>query len=103
MVWRRARAGKPLLLRFGAEGAAGSVEVYVQLGAEGHVRSMEFGEKSGYGAFDRSIERLLEGFTEAGGKQFPLPEDARVREVVLERGMRLRNWKVEEEKSKVER
>ncbi len=73
----------------------GEVVVYVRLSKSGHVVSYRFRQRSSNEQFNSSIERLLRRFQPSGGgKTLPLPENEKVKQVVLREGLNLRSWEV---------
>ena len=75
----------------------GTVEVYVRLSGAGHIVSYRFRKRSSNDQFNRSIERVLRQFqVSGGGAELPLPDDDRVRQFVLRKGLNLQNWEYTE-------
>lgn len=72
----------------------GKATVYVRLSEEGNIVSYDFRRRTPNRQFNQSIERLLMKFqVSGGGHSLPLPDEKEVRQQVLERGLRLEQWR----------
>lgn len=72
---------------------AGTVVVYVRLSESGKVVDYRFRAKSDNDQFNASIDRLMRRFSVSGGHQLPMPSEPKLRELVRQKGLNLRNWK----------
>ena len=71
----------------------GRVAVYIRLSDKGYVVSYSFKKKSGNDQFDASIERVIKKFQVlGGGKKLPLPENPEIQQIVLKKGLNLKEW-----------
>ena len=67
--------------------------VYIRLSDKGYVVSYSFKKKSGNDQFDASIERVIKKFQVlGGGKKLPLPENPEIQQIVLKKGLNLKEW-----------
>jgi len=71
----------------------GRVAVYIRLSEAGYVVSYSFKKRSGNEQFDASIERVIKKFQVlGGGKKLPLPDNPEIQQIVLKKGLNLKNW-----------
>ncbi len=72
---------------------AGQVHVYVRLSEGGHIVSYTFRNKSTNEQYNDSIERVLKRFqAQYGGRSLPMPDHPEVRQVIVTRGLEMKNW-----------
>lgn len=77
------------------ERLSNSVQVFIDIEPDGHIAAYRFLEKSGNKAFDDSIAAALDKFKADGEARLPLPETDQVRQIILDKGLRLTGWSVE--------
>lgn len=73
---------------------AGKTRVVIRVSAEGYIVSYTMSKRSGDAQFDASVERAVKAFMPAfGGRKLPMPDDAALRQAVVQKGISLSYWK----------
>lgn len=75
------------------EGLSGEVVMLVYLSEDGYIREYRWDKRSQNEQFNLSIESALRRFrVDSGGRKLPLPDNEELRQLVLERPLRLSKW-----------